>query len=538
MNAVVEQPQKTVRVIEPIKPAETEKTYKRLRTAAYCRVSTDSDEQELSFDAQVEAYTDMIMKNPEWTLVDIFADEGISGTQTKNRKDFQRMMRMCRQGKIDQIITKSVSRFARNTVDSLEYVRELKSLGVSVIFEKERIDTRYLSNEIFLSIHCIFAQSESESLGENVRWGKQQSAKKGNVYINYKTTMGFDKGPDGNPVINEKDAEVINFMGDCLLDGDSFNTIKYKLEERGILTPKGNKVWTTTTIKSILKNVKYKGDALLCKTYVADTLTKKKVKNTDRPQYYVSNCLPQIMSPEKFDRIQLEIARRSSMSSKKDKRCTTNLGRYSSKYALTEILVCGKCGSSYRRSIWTKKDKKKYVWRCISRMDYGLKYCPDAPTIEEHLIHDAIVKAITEVVNEDCYLSGVKSLKMHIEKYYGTVEENSVIDDEIRLKELVQKVMSMTAEMNADSDEFVKLSQEIAETKQMINLKKQNQVQASSNEGRMRELINIVDIMKNSVIEYDDKITRKLIDCIKVISKNELLIIFKGGIEKTIMIGE
>lgn len=537
MNATTEQLQKTVRIIEPTKPPERLETKKRLRTAAYCRVSTDSDEQEKSFDAQVEAYTDMIMKNPEWTLVDIFADEGISGTQTKNRKDFMRMMKMCRQGKIDQIITKSVSRFARNTVDSLEYVRELKKLGVSVIFEKEGINTRYLSNEIFLSIHCIFAQSESESLANNVRWGKEQSAKKGNVYVNFKTTMGFDKGPEGNPVINEKDAEVINFMGDCLLEGDSFNTIKYKLEERGILTPKGNKVWNTSTIKSILKNVRYKGDALLCKTYVADTLTKKKVKNTDRPQYYVSNCLPQIMSPEKFDRIQLEIARRNSMSSKNDKRCTTNLGRYSSKYALTEILVCGKCGSSYRRSIWTRKDKKKYVWRCISRMDYGLKYCPDAPTIEEYMIHDAVVKAITEVVNEDCYQLGVNNLKRHIQKYYGNAEENSIMDDEIRLKELVQKVMSMTAEMNADSEEFVKLSQEIAQTKEMINLKKQNQVKASSNEGRMQEIINTVDAMKNSVIEYDDKITRKLIDCIKVMSKNELLIIFKGGIEKTIMIG-
>lgn len=395
-----------------------------------------------------------------------------------------------------------------------------------------------MSNEIFLSIHCIFAQSESESLGENVRWGKLQSAKKGNVSVNYKTTMGFDKGPDGNPVINEKDAEIINFMGDCLLEGDSLKTIKSKLEERGILTPKGKKVWSISTIKSILSNEKYKGDALLCKTYIVDTLSKKKVKNTDRPRYYVSNCLPRIMSPEKFDRIQLEFARRSSLSGKNDKKCTTNLGRYSSKYALTEILVCGKCGSSYRRSIWTKKNKKKYVWRCISRMDYGLKYCPDAPTIEEYLIHDAVVKAITEVVNEDCYLSGVKSLKTHIQKYYGTVDENTVIDDEIRLKELVQKVMSMTAEMNADSEEFVKLSQEIAETKERINLKKQKQIQASSNECRMQELINTVDVMKNSVIEYDDKITRKLIDCIKVMSKNELLIIFKGGIEKKIMIGE
>ena len=220
MNTSPEKLEREVNVLPPTKPIESEKRKKSIRTAAYCRVSTDSDEQELSFEAQVEAYTDMIMKNPDWTLVDIFADEGISGTQTKNRKEFLRMMRMCRQGKIDQIITKSVSRFSRNTVHSLNYVRELRELGVSVIFEKERIDTRIMSNEVFLSIHCIFAQSESESLGENVRWGKLQSAKKGNVTINYTNSLIFIKGDDGNPKLNPEGVEIVNFMGDCLLDGD------------------------------------------------------------------------------------------------------------------------------------------------------------------------------------------------------------------------------------------------------------------------------------------------------------------------------
>lgn len=538
MSAPITQLEKTIRVIEPIKPPEIEKTYKKLRTAAYCRVSTDSDEQEMSFEAQVETYTDMIMKNPEWTLVDIYADEGISGTQVKNRKGFMRMMRMCRQGKIDQIITKSVSRFARNTVDSLEYVRELRSLGVSVIFEKERIDTRLMSNEIFLSIHCIFAQSESESLGDNVRWGKQQSAKKGNVSINYKSSLGFRKGPDGKPEIEPRDAELINYIGDCFLDGDSLRTIKQKLETKEIPSPTGKKEWSLNTIKSILTNVKYKGDALLCKTYVVDSISKKRVKNTDRPQYYVTNCLPKIMSAEKFDRIQLELARRGSIKSKKGKDTTTELGRYSSKYALTEILICGKCGTSYRRAIWSKKNKKKIVWRCISRIDYGLKYCPDSATIEEYLIHDAIVEAITEVVNEDCNQMALKSLKQHIQEYYGNMEENSIINDEVKLQSLIKKVMSMTAEMNADNEEFLKLSQEIAETKKLIAQKRQKIIEASANESRMNEILNTVDAMKNTAIKYDDKITRKLIDCIKVMSKNELLIIFKGGIQKTVMIGE
>ena len=173
-TAVAEPLQRTVRVIMPTKVAVEEKSYKQLRTAAYCRVSTDSDEQELSFEAQVEAYTDKIMRNPDWTMVDIFADEGISGTQAYKRKEFMRMMRMCRQGKIDQIITKSVSRFARNTVDCLEYIRELRGLGIPVIFEKEGLNTMHMSSEIYISMHSIFAQSESESLSGNVKWGKQK----------------------------------------------------------------------------------------------------------------------------------------------------------------------------------------------------------------------------------------------------------------------------------------------------------------------------------------------------------------------------
>ena len=185
---------KTVRVIPPTIVIDQTSTVKRqLRTAAYCRVSTDSDEQELSFEAQVAAYTDKIMSNPEWSLVGIFADEGISGTQADKRKDFMRMIRMCRKGKIDQIITKSVSRFARNTVDCLNYVRELKQLGIPVIFEKEGLNTMHMTSEIYISMHGIFAQSESESLSGNVKWGKQKSAEKGNVAISYKKLPRLSK---------------------------------------------------------------------------------------------------------------------------------------------------------------------------------------------------------------------------------------------------------------------------------------------------------------------------------------------------------
>lgn len=537
-TAINEFPDKKVTVIMPTKPIDDSKSYRQLRTAAYCRVSTDSDEQELSFESQVKAYTDKIMSNPEWSLVDIFADEGISGTKANNRKEFMRMMRYCRQGKIDQIITKSVSRFARNTVDCLEYIRELRGLGIPVIFEKEGINTMNISSEIYISMHSVFAQSESESLSGNVRWGIQKSAERGNVHVNYKTCIGLRKGPDGKPELDPEGVKVINFMGDCLLDGDSLNTIKLKLEEKGILTPTGKQKWSVSTILSILTNVRNKGDALLCKTYVVDCISKKTVKNTDRPQYYVHNCLPQIMEPEKFDRIQAELARRSSLKKKQTKNTTTDLGRYSSKYALTELLICGTCGTSYRRTIWSKKGYKKVVWRCINRMDYGKQYCPDPPNIEEYLIHNAIVTAIKELVNDDSYGLALKNLKSHIKMYYAGKEDKSVLEDEIRLNTLIDTVMNMAKTADVGSEEFVRLSREIEETKKIIAQKKQNHPEITTNEKRMTEIFETLESMKNTPIEYDDKMTRKLIDCIKVMSKNQLLIIFKGGIQKTIMIGD
>lgn len=536
-TAVTEPLVKTVRVIQPTKIIEEDKSYRQLRTAAYCRVSTDSDEQELSFEAQVSAYTDKIMRNPDWTLVDIFADEGISGTQAYKRKDFMRMMRMCRQGKIDQIITKSVSRFARNTVDCLEYIRELRSLGIPVIFEKEGLNTLHMSSEIYISMHSIFAQSESESLSGNVKWGKQKSAERGNVTICYKSFLGFRKGADGNPEIVPEEAEVINYIGDCFLDGDSLYTIKLKLESKGIPSPTGKEKWSTSTIKSILTNEKYKGDALLCKTYVVDCISKKTVKNTDRPQYYVSNCLPQIMSSEKFDRIQMEIARRGSLSKKRNKNTTTELGKYSSKYALSEILVCGNCGTPYRRCVWKKNKKTRYVWRCINRMDYGKKYCPDAPTIDEYLIHNAIVKALNEVANDDSNQLALKNLQVHIREFYNSVNDSDTIQDELHLNTLIDKIMQMAKTMDANSEEFIQVSKEINYTKERIAKKQQQKKESYETEERMNEVLNALEKLKDTTIAYDDAITRKLIDCIKVFDKF-LLIQFKGGIEKTIIIEE
>ena len=527
--------QKRVTVIPPtLLPEDATKVKRQLRTAAYCRVSTDSDDQELSFEAQVNAYTDKIMSNPEWSLAGIFADEGISGTQAYKRKDFMKMIRMCRQGKIDQIITKSVSRFARNTVDCLTYIRELKALGIPVIFEKEGLNTMHMTSEIYISMHGIFAQSESESLSGNVKWGKQKSAEKGNVAISYKNFLGYRQGEDGKPEIVPEEADTVQFIYERYLEGDSIRLIKQKLEEQHILSPTGKQTWSTTTIQSILRNEKYKGDALLCKTYVADCISKKKCKNTDRPQYYVQNNHPAIIPREVFDRVQQEMARRSSLNRKKQKDVKTELGKYSSKYALTELLVCGKCGTAYRRAVWSKNGRKKAVWRCISRMEYGKKYCPDSPTLEETAVQRAVVDAIREVVNDDGCQAALKNLQLHIRMFYGATDENSTANDEMRLEQLKSMVMEMAGKDDAAGEDFIALSKEIAEVKQVIAENKSRQTAAGADESRMGEVLGALNALKNHPIDFDDTAARQLIDCIKVLSKTELLVIFKGGIEKTV----
>ena len=215
-------PEKKIIVIPAKKESPQEQAKKRnLRVAAYCRVSTGDEEQLTSYENQKAFYTEKIMKNPEWTMVDIFADEGITGTSTCRRKDFLRMIRQCRQGKIDMILAKSVSRFARNTVDTLNFTRELRSLGIPVIFEEQNINSIYPESEFLIALHAAFAQSESESISANVRWGKRQSIKDGKVTFQYKTLLGYEKGPDGNPVIIPEEAETVRRIFEWYLAGKS-----------------------------------------------------------------------------------------------------------------------------------------------------------------------------------------------------------------------------------------------------------------------------------------------------------------------------
>lgn len=348
---------KRIQVIPATKSAGSENGLRRsdgiLRAAAYCRVSTDKEEQLNSYEAQKAYYTQRIAENPNWEMAGIFADEGLSGTSLKKRKEFNRMIAACKRGRIDLILTKSVSRFARNTVDCLETVRMLKANGIGVIFEKENINTLTQSSEFMITLFSGFAQAESESLSKNVTWGKQKSMEAGNVVFQFHKLLGYHRGADNKPEIVPEEAETVRRIYRRYLEGASTHIIKAELEEDNVPTALGIQRWDVSVIKSILKNEKYCGDALLQKTYVTDCISKKVKKNNgERPMYYIQDNHPAIVPREIYRRVQEEMARRSGKRRVAQKYVKTEQSKYSGKYALTELLVCGECGTQYRRVTW------------------------------------------------------------------------------------------------------------------------------------------------------------------------------------------
>ena len=267
---------------------KTETQVQKIRVAAYCRVSTDSEEQESSYETQVSHYTAYIQSKEEWEFVKVYADDGISGTNTMKREAFNQMIEDCESGKIDMILTKSISRFSRNTVDCLKYTRQLKALNIAVFFEKENINTLDAKGEVLMTIMAALAQQESESLSANVRLGIQYRNQQGKVQVNHNWFLGYTKDEEGNLVIDKEQAEIVRRIYREYLEGQSLLQIKRGLEKDGIKNGAGHTKWHESNIKQILTNEKYIGDALLQKTYTVSILEKKRAENNGQmPKYYV-----------------------------------------------------------------------------------------------------------------------------------------------------------------------------------------------------------------------------------------------------------
>ena len=532
-------PQRVVRVIEPtISVRESVKSqYRVLRVAAYCRVSTKQEEQLNSYENQVQHYTERINSENGWTLEGIYADKGISGTSVKNRDEFNRMIRRCKQGKIDMIITKSIARFARNTVDCLKYVRLLNELGVDVYFEEQGIHSNQPGAEFYITIYGSIAQSESENMSANIIWGKNQSAKAGKVNFHYKNFLGYRKGEDGQPEIVPEEAETIRLIYDRFLAGDSLKGIAELLKEKGISSPTGKEVWQLSTIQSILSNEKYKGDAIINKTYITDCLSKKvRANNGERPKFYVENNHPAIIDPAIFGRVQEELARRSGKRKVKQKGTTTEQGKYSSKYALTELLVCGECKTPYRRCTWTAGGKRKIVWRCINRLDFGKKYCRNSPTVEEIVLQRAVMAAIMKTAARNTEV--LQTLKLHIGMgLEGERSEDNSIDLQVRIAEIDAEFRKMLDRVSTetveafDEETATRLMNEKSRLQQQLGSITDAEQRRENAKSRLDDIYMILDGIKKRPMEYDDQIVRQLLECVVVDSKERITVIFKGGIE-------
>ena len=506
------------------------------RVAAYCRVSTDSEEQLNSYEAQKSYYTQKIEDSPDWEMAGIYADEGITGTSLKKRTEFKKMITACKRGHIDLIITKSLSRFARNTVDCLETVRLLKANGIGVYFEKENINTLTESSEFLITLFSGFAQAESESLSKNVAWGKAKSAEAGKVTFQYKKMLGYRRGADGQPEIVPEEAKVIKRIYHRYLDGCTLGQIKRELDEDKVPTAQGGDSWSPAIIHNILTNEKYIGDALLQKTYITDCISKKVKKNQgERAMYYVENNHPAIISREVFDQVRNEMTRRSSKRKVLQKSGKTEMGKYSGKYALTELLVCGECGSPYKRVTWARNGKKRIVWRCVSRLEFGTKYCHNSPTLDESKLHSAILAAMNEfaaIRQEVCpdvlamaeeakqALSQAGAKLLELKKHLEAVsrEQSDLLD---RLLENMGDA-ELNAKMKALTDEKESLKAQILDTQQM-------EVSLEEQAARHQQMWDSIMECSAGYTEFDDEFVRQIIQKITVEDEETIRIHFRDS---------
>lgn len=491
------------------------KETKKLRVAAYARVSTDSADQLVSLDAQKEHYEQVIKNCPNWEFAGLYYDEGVSGTKMAKRDGLLRMLADCERGLIDYILVKSISRFSRNTVESVETVRRLSAMGIYIFFEKENINTLDAKGEVLMTIMAALAQQESESLSANVRLGIQFRNQQGKVQVNHNWFLGYTKDESGKLVIVPEEAEVVRRIYREYLEGASFVKIRRGLEADGILNGAKHARWHETNIKQILTNEKYIGDALLQKTYTVSVLDKKRSRNDGvMPKYYVEGCHEAIIDRETFLLVQEEIARRSSLYKGGKKRV------YSSKYALTGNVICAHCGNIYRRVVWSVGNEKPVVWRCVSRLTTGQE-C-SARTVPEEDLHAAIASAANMAYSNRDDIIPV--LKENIENVVGCD-----VDDEIEVIDGMIRKSQMDL-LDAGRDEA--LVQEIGERIVSLRERRQNVLtQAALRKDeidRIKAMIGFIEEQTGEA-EYSEILVRRMVEKV-TIHDDRITVEFKSGL--------
>ena len=526
-------------IIIPPKPElqQTTTVTKQLRVAAYCRVSTKEEEQASSYEAQCEYYTDKIMSNKEWTMAGIFADEGITGTSTKKRTEFLRMIRQCKQKKIDLILTKSIQRFARNTLDCINYTRILRQLGIGVLFEKENINSLPPDSEFMITMYGAMAQSESESISGNIRRGRQMHAKVGTLKIPCHWLYGYKKDADGKFCIIPEQAEVVREIYERYKDGASLRNLKDWLEENQIKTVLGTDDWSISVIKGILTNEKYCGDVLLQKTFCTDVISKKIVKNVGQmAQYYMPDHHEAIVSREQYNAVKAEMARRSALRSP-SKEAVTGRSCYTSKYALSDRLFCGECGTLYRRKTRNVKGNIYHEWRCISRLEYGKKYCHESPTLREIPLQSAILAAINSAMsNKAALVDRIKNV-VSLELLPVQGQTMSLADIERRLTQFDEQFQQLLAEaIDADDKEACNAQFTAILTEQTALKKQKETILQSSTDAdhvctRMKQAEQAIENTAQTITEWNENAVRQIVERVTVLYADEVLVRIKGGAE-------
>ncbi|MCQ1530083.1 recombinase family protein [Lutispora saccharofermentans] len=512
--------------------------FKALRVAAYCRVSTTLEQQETSYEAQVSYYTEKIKSNPNWKLAGIYADDGKSATNTKKRDDFNAMIEDCMAGKIDMVITKSVSRFARNTVDSLQNIRKLKEKNVAVFFEKEGVNTLDGTGELLITILSSQAQEESRNLSENTRWGLVRRFENGIVSVNHNKFLGYTKDKNNELVIVPEEAELVRRIFRLYLEGSSIVQITKILESEGITTVTGLDKWCPGTINKMLSNEKYMGDVLQQKTYTIDFLTKKRVLNKGIvPQYYIEDDHEAIIPKELYYQVQEEKARRASLHkpsvARKDKK---EKSKYSSKFALTDIMVCKECGQPYRRQIWSKYGQKTAVWRCDNRLKNGTKNCKHSPTFKEDVLYEAIMTAINSVVeNRGEFVGAFRENVIRVIGNYSTKNVPTEYDGQIeKLQAEMLALIEENAKQGSITEDFDEQYHRIAERINDLKQKKlelvREQKMAANFQQRVEDMDACLKKTTCEVGEFDNDLVRRLLQSIKAVKDDLIEVQFKSGI--------
>ena len=498
--------------------------YRKKRVAAYARVSTDEDEQLSSYDAQVDFYTHYIKSNPEWEFVQVYADEGISGTNTKRRADFKQMVADALAGKIDLILTKSVSRFARNTVDTLITVRMLKEKGIEVYFEKENISTLDSKGELILTIMSSIAQEESRSISENVTWGIRKSMEKGKVSLPYKRFLGYKKGKNGLPQIVEDEANTVRQIYALFLEGKTFRSISQLLTDQEVLTPSGKTKWSVSTVMSILRNEKYKGDALLQKTYTVDFLNKTIKKNDgELPQYYIENSHPAIICPETFDLVQDEMKKRQPV-----RRQLNNNSPFAAK------IICGECGGYFGPKVWHSTSKYRYQgWRCNRKYTNGV--CCSTPRIRDDELRAAFIQAFNQILGDkDRYINQFEEMLPLLADTSALEAKLAEAQDacDAAIEQMRSYVEENTRQIQDQAEygrRFNEMGEECKAAEKLVADIKYEILSQAARKEKIRRYLDELRLAGDIVAEFDESLWQATVEMVTVYPDKSLNFTFRDG---------